>query len=188
MRMYQLVGVDVRKCVNATTRTSTHSHLSIRPPTLICHTQQPLNTQEGQARGFTLYVSPPRRVLPDSAVLQEEGFVPAALIYLAWDPSEDKGKKPAGKGPEPSVPFLRPALVEAAVAEAEAAAASAAAAAVAYPVGVSLVEGKKEEEGPQGGGRGAAGGAGAGAGGGRRLGGGGEGSGGGGKKPAWLKL
>lgn len=42
-------------------------------------------TQEGQSKTFTLYVSPPRRVFPDTAILQEEGMVPAAVVHLSWD-------------------------------------------------------------------------------------------------------
>ena len=44
-----------------------------------------LLVQEGRSRAFTLYVSPPRQVLQDSAVLQDQGMVPAAVVYLAWD-------------------------------------------------------------------------------------------------------
>jgi hypothetical protein len=58
--------------------------------------------QQGDARHFDLYVTPPRRLLPTKSTLTEEGLVPAAKIFVSWKAGSTPDKKaPVGSYLEP---------------------------------------------------------------------------------------
>lgn len=126
-----------------------------------------------------LYVAPPRKVLGEEVVLQEEGMVPAANLFMSWTgaqpgASSERMLKEGLGGGEGGMEGGEGGGRQ----EVE-----------AYPIGVELVE--KSQATTRGGVGGGVGGGGRGSG--HRLGGGGGGrgageGGGGGKKPSWMKL